>query len=106
MCVAVGSTPPSADGPGIDAPTPEELKLVEDRMLLSFIWPAQNEELMAQLLDGEGGALCAALAADGWGDGDEHLPGGEDAGGHGGDEGERRGQQRATPERTRTLRPL
>ena len=30
-------------------PTAEEAKLVEDRMLLSFVWPAQNPELMEQL---------------------------------------------------------
>ena len=32
-------------------PTPEEAKLVGDRMLLSFIWPAQNPDLMKQLQD-------------------------------------------------------
>ena len=30
-------------------PTAEEAKLVGDRMLLSFLWPAQNDELVKQL---------------------------------------------------------
>jgi NAD(P) transhydrogenase len=32
------------------APTPEEASLVGDRMLLSFIYPAQNPELLEQLM--------------------------------------------------------
>lgn len=32
----------------VAVPTPEEAKLIEDRMLLSFIWPSQNPELLAQ----------------------------------------------------------
>ena len=35
----------------VAVPTPEEAKLVEDRMLLSMIWPAQNPELLQQLSD-------------------------------------------------------
>jgi len=35
----------------VAVPTPEEAKLVGDRMLLSFIWPAQNPDLMKQLQD-------------------------------------------------------
>ena len=30
-------------------PTPEEAKLIEDRMLLSFLFPAQNKTLLEQL---------------------------------------------------------
>ena len=30
----------------VAVPTPDEAKLVGDRMLLSFIWPAQNPDLM------------------------------------------------------------
>jgi hypothetical protein len=33
----------------VTVPTPEEAKLVGDRMLLSFIFPAQNPELLEQL---------------------------------------------------------
>jgi NAD(P) transhydrogenase len=33
----------------VNPPTSEEAKLVEDRMLMSFLWPAQNPELMEQL---------------------------------------------------------
>jgi len=33
----------------VNVPTPEEAALVGDRMLLSFIWPAQNPELLDQL---------------------------------------------------------
>ena len=32
----------------VNVPTPEEAKLVGDRMILSFIWPAQNPELLEQ----------------------------------------------------------
>ncbi|GMI08862.1 hypothetical protein TrRE_jg11208 [Triparma retinervis] len=35
----------------VRAPTPEEAKLVEDRTLLSFVWPAQNPDLVKQLQD-------------------------------------------------------
>ena len=33
----------------VNVPTAEEAALVGDRMLLSFIWPAQNPDLLAQL---------------------------------------------------------
>ena len=33
----------------VAVPTAEEAKLIEDRMLLSMIWPAQNPDLLAQL---------------------------------------------------------
>ena len=39
-------------------PTPEEAKLVGDRMLLSFLFPAQNPELLEQL-KGQGATAFA-----------------------------------------------
>ena len=42
----------------VAVPTPEEAKLVGDRMLLSFLFPAQNPELLEQL-KGQGATAFA-----------------------------------------------
>ena len=35
----------------VNVPTPEEAKLIEDRMIMSYIWPAQNPDLLQQFQD-------------------------------------------------------
>lgn len=53
----------------VAVPTPEEAALIEDRMLLSFVWPAQNRHLSEVLVGRFGGSgkgrgawrVCAPL---------------------------------------------
>ena len=35
----------------VNVPTPEEAKLIEDRMIMSYIWPALNPDLLLQFQD-------------------------------------------------------